>query len=184
MSLDLEEGVFKKLARITMPHPFEQMVRKKEKDSLWTNFGNQGSVLVEEAFLLYALVKLIKPNFVLDCGTYTGIAAMFMAEALRDNGFGTIVSIDHNKGNLDVGCYLLTHAQYLEIELVHGEAEEYEPPQPIGFLLLDTETADRVKQFNHFFPFLTDKSWVFFHDAGSCTGIEDIQYPFFHFATI
>ena len=54
-----------------------------EEGTVWKNFGNKGSILVEEAFLLYSLVRMTKPRYVVDLGTYIGISAIFLADALR-----------------------------------------------------------------------------------------------------
>lgn len=155
-----------------------------ENITIWKNFGNKGSVLVEEAFLLYALVRMTKPFYVVDAGTYIGISAVFMAEALRDNGIGRISTVEHNQGNLDAAKILFKELGYVEIDLWKVEFEDFLPLYPIDFLFLDTETAERVEQFHQLFPHLSKKSWVAFHDAGACKDIETIPYPYLHFHTV
>ncbi len=52
------------------------------------------AVEVEVAELLYALVRAAKPELVVEAGTGRGIASVFLAEALRDNGLGWLVSFE------------------------------------------------------------------------------------------
>lgn len=148
------------------------------------NFGNKGSVLVEEAFLLYSLVRLTKPKYILDAGTYIGVAAMFMAEGLRDNGFGRIVSVEHNNDAYTISGRLFGQLSYSEIECHHMEIEDFVPSDKVDFLFLDTETADRVAQFNYLKQYFANCCWVVFHDAGACKDLESIKYPYLHFKTV
>lgn len=46
----------------------------------------QMSVTLEEADLLYALVRALKPRNVLELGTGLGLSAFFIASALKENG--------------------------------------------------------------------------------------------------
>jgi predicted O-methyltransferase YrrM len=179
-----QENICRVLGKLGLPGHFDKFQLQREKNSIWVNFGNTGSVLVEEAFLLYALVRMTKPQLVLDCGTYIGISAMFMAEALRDNCSGRIISIEHNSDTYGVARQVFAQTGYHEIELLHQEIETYHPTESIDFLFLDTETADRVQQFVKLFPDLSSNAWVVFHDAGACKDIDLIEYPYLHFKSI
>jgi predicted O-methyltransferase YrrM len=52
------------------------------------------AVELEVAELLYALVRALKPSIVVEAGTGRGISARFLAEALEDNGKGTLLSYE------------------------------------------------------------------------------------------
>jgi Methyltransferase domain len=52
------------------------------------------AVELEVAEFLYALVRAAKPRLVVEAGTGRGIAATFIAEALRDNGAGQLVTYE------------------------------------------------------------------------------------------
>lgn len=58
-------------------HPYQQM-----------------SVTLEEAELLYALVRALKPRNVLELGTGLGLSGRFIAEALVDNQDGELVTVE------------------------------------------------------------------------------------------
>jgi hypothetical protein len=52
------------------------------------------AVELEVAELLYALIRAAKPRLVVEAGTGRGIAACFIAEALRDNGAGRLITYE------------------------------------------------------------------------------------------
>lgn len=156
----------------------------REDSTKWKNFSNKGSILVEEAFLLYSLIRMTKPEYVVDLGTYVGISPIFMAEGLRDNGFGDITTIEYHESAYKVAVLLFERLNYLEIDARYMRAEDFVPDRKIDFLFLDTETADRVSQFNHLLPHMSDQSWAVFHDAGACKDIDTIKHPYLHFKSV
>lgn len=56
-------------------------------------YGQMAVSLVEAEFL-YALVRLTKPERVLELGTGYGVSARFIAEGLSDNGRGVLYTIE------------------------------------------------------------------------------------------
>lgn len=187
MPLQLERRIKAAFGGVHLPMPDEWppiKVGREHPEQPWKNFGNKGSVLVEEAFFLYSLVRMTKPKFVLDCGTYMGMSAVWMAEALRDNGFGKIVTVEHHDAAVTAASMFFEQAGYKEIELVHKKIEDYTPPELIDFLMLDTETAERIKQFEQLKPFFAEKCWVVFHDAAAIKGLRGLPYPHLWWNTI
>jgi len=53
-------------------------------------------VLPGEGWLLYALVRVLRPTAVVEIGTAIGSSALWLAQALADNGHGRLHSIDVN----------------------------------------------------------------------------------------
>ena len=51
---------------------------------------------VEVLEFLRTLVTTIKPNLVVETGTFMGVSTLWIAEALRLNGFGRIVSCEYD----------------------------------------------------------------------------------------
>ena len=56
---------------------------------------------VEMLEFLHSLVRLLKPEFVLETGTYLGYGAVYMALAMQKNGFGSLLSCDTDVEALD-----------------------------------------------------------------------------------
>jgi len=48
----------------------------------------------EEGELLYAVVRSIKPSVCVETGTHKGLSASYIAQALKDNGFGFLNTCD------------------------------------------------------------------------------------------
>ena len=55
---------------------------------------------VETLEFLHALVRLLKPKFILETGTYIGYGAVYMALAQQKNGFGHLLSCDTDEDAL------------------------------------------------------------------------------------
>lgn len=69
----------------------------------------QMSVAVDEADLLYALIRALKPLNVLEFGTGLGLTARFIAEALLANGSeGFLITVEPNPEYADQAATLLT----------------------------------------------------------------------------
>jgi hypothetical protein len=70
---------------------------------------HQMSVTLEEADLLYALVRALRPRNVLELGSGLGLSGFFIASALKANGDeGTLMSIEPNKELAEQAIGLLT----------------------------------------------------------------------------
>lgn len=64
-----------------------------QNDELWSSRDEQGSE-DEIAEFLYGLIRLIKPQFIVETGCYLGDGTIAMAKALKKNGVGTIITCD------------------------------------------------------------------------------------------
>jgi len=64
-----------------------------QNDELWTARDEQSSEDEVNDFL-YALVRLIKPQFIVETGCYMGDGTEKMAVALKHNGVGKIITCD------------------------------------------------------------------------------------------
>ena len=51
---------------------------------------------VEVLEFLRTLVTTIKPNLVVETGTFMGVSTLWIAEAMRLNGFGRIISCEYD----------------------------------------------------------------------------------------
>ena len=68
----------------------------------------------------YALIRAMKPNIVVETGTEKGLGSLVIAEALRKNGIGKLVTID-----MEPGSGLLIGPEYSEVvERMIGDSLE------------------------------------------------------------
>lgn len=140
----------------------------KDEINDWTGkkfqMFNTGSVEVETAEFLYAMVRLTKPTKILDTGTHYGVSAAYMAKACQDNGFGSVLSCEIDERyikeakQLWIACGLNTL-----ITQFHGKSFDVEKQQ-FDFMLLDTEPQIRFQELVKFFPMLAYGGFVFIHD--------------------
>src|SRR5262249_21021387 len=117
---------------------------------------------------LCALTRMVKPNCVLETGTWFGRSAIAIASALRDNGFGHLLTIEQSHEVAEVAVrnieqeglgeiVTLRVANSLEIEVGH---ETYD------FALFDSDVPLRAAEFTKFYDKLEPGAIIVFHDTG------------------
>jgi predicted O-methyltransferase YrrM/glycosyltransferase involved in cell wall biosynthesis len=123
---------------------------------------------VEVLEALYALVRLIKPCFVLETGAWHGRAAEAIGRALKANGIGQVDALESDADSARIAGERLRQAGLSDCaRVVIGNTMEYAPAQPIQLLLLDSDIASRDAEFRRFAPHLARGALVVIHDAGS-----------------
>lgn len=146
---------------------------------------NDGSVEVEVGTFLYGLVQLLKPNLVLETGTYKGGAASYIAESLKDNGYGKLDTVEFD----------FTHVQEARnrigrlgldnfVNFVQLESLKFEPriePEQYDLMWLDTEMNLRFHELVKFFKYLKPGGYAFIHDMPDtlCIGNVNPDHPDF-----
>jgi hypothetical protein len=104
---------------------------------------NVGSVFESEGQMLYALVRYLKPQTIVEIGSFHGCSTAHMALALKANGKGKIVAVDDVRN----GAF---HDQYPEelkslVEMVVSEGSAYlatVPPGSIDFVFEDSSHSE------------------------------------------
>lgn len=85
--------------------------------------------------VLAMLSHMIKPQHILEIGTYTGYSALCLAEGLADNG--TLISIDANEEFLSIAQKNIEAAPtFNKIKLMHGDALTIIPALNTSFDLI------------------------------------------------
>lgn len=123
-----------------------------------------GGVEIEVGEWIYALTRLMKPSFVLETGTYHGLSSSYIALALKENGTGSMVTIDpliyenrasHTWEKLGISDI---------IEFKRMPSLDYTPDRPIDILFLDSEPCYRYKEFVKFFDNVNPGGIILIHD--------------------
>lgn len=126
---------------------------------------DDGGVEREVGEFLYGLVRLMKPRHIFETGTYTGISAMYMAQGLKDNGFG----------NLDTYEIDATHKNRAEelwrrvgvnnqARCILEDIRKVEEIEPTDLMFLDSEPALRFDELVRFYRYLRPGGFIFIHD--------------------
>ena len=126
---------------------------------------DDGGVEAETGEFLYGLVRRLKPQKILTTGTYTGISDLYIAQALKDNGFGVITALEFES-------FHITRAKELWnkmgvghlIKSILTDSIKYEPTEKYQFMFLDTELNLRYHELVKFYPFLDEGGYVLVHD--------------------
>lgn len=98
----------------------------------------------ENPIILYGLIRSLKPQTVVEVGTYRGFSASWMAQALKENGSGHLYCIDNfvlmdaearPQGQLEenfkaVGVYEL-------ITILRGDSDKVAWPGKVDFAYVD-----------------------------------------------
>ena len=145
-----------------------------EEAKLYSAF-NSGGIECETGEFLYGFVRLLKPDHVLETGTHFGIGASYMGMALKDNGKGTLDTVEFLREIYDKAVGRFFKLGLENIVIPHfGDVAKFDPRLNIkaGFdedckyqlILLDTEPQTRFAELIKFFPFLAPGGFVFIHD--------------------
>jgi caffeoyl-CoA O-methyltransferase len=98
--------------------------------------------------VLSMLSHMIKPKRILEIGTYTGYAAICMAEGLQENG--ELITIDKNQELEDMANRYFQKAGFQDrIELIVGDALEEIPKLDKKFDLVFID-ADKTNYLNYY----------------------------------
>lgn len=130
----------------------------------YTSFNDAG-VETETGEFLYAMVRILKPENILETGTHWGVGASYMGQALKDNKQGHLDTVEflpevHNAAitrihALDLQYYVQCH---------FGDVAKFVPHCRYNMILLDTEPQTRFAELIKFNEFLEPGGYVFIHD--------------------
>lgn len=111
---------------------------------------------------LKALTVMLKPNFILETGTYEGDGTIAFAEGVVQNGFGRVVTLERSP---DLAKTAHRKLSGYPVEVVTCNSLEYIPAEQIDILFLDSKRTLRREEFLRFRPFLHSKSLIIWHDS-------------------
>lgn len=138
------------------------------------------SGLGDSAWLLYGLVRALKPQIAVEIGSAQGKSACYIGAALKDNGGGKLVAIDphcptawNDTGAVDSFSTMQSNLRrarvqdFVEIRRQFSSQAAGGWELPIDFLFLDGDhTYEGVKRdWEAFSPFVTKSGIVVFHDT-------------------
>lgn len=145
--------------------------------------------------VLYALVRILQPETCVEIGSYKGDSAVWIAQALEDNGgVGRLVCVDPFVGIGEGKMPLFWEKVYsmgLEdlVYLVEKRSEEAVAfvPTKIDFLFIDGDHSKEgcLSDIEKYVPKLTSGGVVAFHDYQTCPGVKEAIHsyePFKDFA--
>lgn len=142
----------------------------QERADIFQSFEG-GSVELEVMDFLYSIIRLFKPQAILETGTHLGFSALAMAKACQDNGFGKIFSIELDPEKIEKAKLLVNSVELLPfVEFINGDSLSVIPQfkgkiNGFGFVFLDSITPLRPKEFELLYSLGLISNIVAFHDT-------------------
>ncbi len=138
------------------PHP--------EHWSMYDSMTAEAEVLE----FLRTLITTTKPNLVVETGSFLGISTLWIAEGLKRNGFGRIVSCEFDpvvyaKARENVASSGL--AEW--IDLRNESSLEMQVDGGIDLLFSDSDLPIREQEVKRFLPQIKPHGIILMHDASS-----------------
>lgn len=126
---------------------------------------DDGGVELEVGEFLYGLVRVLKPESILETGTYTGISAMYMAQGLTDNDLGHLDTVEFEMAHKTRAEELWRRVGVMSrVDCILMDARKFVPKHQYDLLFLDSEPNMRFDELVRFFSSLSPGGFVFIHD--------------------
>lgn len=120
---------------------------------------------------LRTLVTTTKPNLIVETGSFLGVSTVWMAEGLRQNGFGRIVSCEFDPLVFAKAQEKVAASGLAEwIDLRNGSSLELHVPGQIDLLFSDSDLDVREQEVRRFLPQISPNGLILMHDASSHPG--------------
>ncbi|MBV8174816.1 MAG: glycosyltransferase, partial [Verrucomicrobia bacterium] len=138
-----------------------------KSSQLWSMFDGYAAE-AEVIDFLYALVRMVKPECALETGTWLGRSAIAIGSALRDNGFGYLISLETDPEVARCAIAEIGTANLNDwVKVVKEKSLNFQPEKEFKFALFDSAVDIRAKEFRHFYEKLAAGATVVFHDTGA-----------------
>ena len=138
------------------PHP--------ERWSMYDSMTAEAEVLE----FLRTLVTTVKPELVVETGSFLGVSTLWIAEGLKRNGFGRVISCEFDpvvfaKAKEKIAASGLTEW----IELRNESSLEMQVEGTIDLLFSDSDVDIRESEVKRFLPQMNPNGVILMHDASS-----------------
>ena len=138
------------------PHP--------ERWSMYDSMTAEAEVLE----FLRTLITTVKPELVVETGAFLGVSTLWIAEGLKRNGFGKIISCE-----LDPVVFAKAQEKIASselsawIELRNESSLEMKIEGTIDLLFSDSDMPIREPEVKRFLPQINPQGLILMHDASS-----------------
>lgn len=126
---------------------------------------NDAGLECETGEFLYGLVRLLKPEHVLETGTHQGVGASYIGQALKDNKRGELTTIEFLRPHYETAKERIEQiglTSFVKCEL--ADVAQFKTDKMFDLILLDTEPQTRFAELIQFFDNLKPGGFIFIHD--------------------
>ncbi len=123
---------------------------------------------VEVLEFLRTLVTTIKPNLVVETGSFMGVSTIWIAEALRLNGFGGIISCEYDSKVFAAAKQKIDAWEFRDlIDLRNESSLEMRVDGTIDLFFSDSDMLIREAEVRRYLPQISPFGLILMHDASS-----------------
>jgi prolipoprotein diacylglyceryl transferase len=123
---------------------------------------------VEVLDFLKAIITTIKPELVVETGTFSGLSTLRIAEGLKANGFGRVITCEYDAKVFDAAKERFTASGLAQwIEARNESSLEMKVDGRIDLLFCDSDAPIRDQEVRHFLPQVSPHGLILMHDASS-----------------
>jgi predicted O-methyltransferase YrrM len=120
---------------------------------------------------LRTLVTTLKPNLIVETGSFLGVSTVWMAEGLRENGFGRIVSCELDPVVFAKAQEKIAASGLSEwIDLQNVSSFDLKSTGQIDLFFSDSDLDVREKEVRQYLPRISPNGLILMHDASSHPG--------------
>ena len=117
---------------------------------------------------LRTLVTTVKPELIVETGSFLGVSTLWMAEGLRANGFGRIVSCEFDPVVFAKAKERVAGSGLADwIELRNESSLEMRVEGTIDLFFSDSDTPIRAAEVRRFLPQIRPTGLILMHDAST-----------------
>jgi predicted O-methyltransferase YrrM len=117
---------------------------------------------------LYTLVTTLKPSLVVETGSFLGVSTLWIAKALKANGFGRIISCEFDPVVFAKAKEKIATSGLAEwIELRNESSLEMQVEGTIDLFFSDSDMPIREAEVKRFLPQIRPTGLILMHDASS-----------------
>jgi prolipoprotein diacylglyceryl transferase len=123
---------------------------------------------VEVLDFLKTLVTTIKPELVVETGTFSGLSTLRIAEGLKANGFGRVITCEYDAKVFAAAKKRFDSSGLGEwIDARNESSLEMKVAGRIDLLFCDSDAPIREQEVRHFLPQVNPYGLILMHDASS-----------------
>jgi predicted O-methyltransferase YrrM len=117
---------------------------------------------------LRTLVTTLKPELIVETGSFLGVSTLWMAEGMRSNGFGKIISCEFDAVVFEKAKEKIAASGLGEfIELRNESSLEMKVEGTIDILFSDSDMPIRSAEVKRYLPQIRSTGLILMHDASS-----------------
>ena len=133
----------------------------------WSAFDS-ANLEIEVLDFLRTIVMTIKPELIVQTGARNAVSTIWLAEGLKVNGFGSVVSCEPDKPSWqEAGTRIAASAVAEWIQLFNQSGVELEVKGEIDLLFLNSDPSLREAEMRRFLPQVNPHGLILMTDASS-----------------